>query len=211
MLVGLSLRKDGTIHPDERQSEDKAVDVSVELSGYIEAVAQKRCKLSFSKVFQYFAPRLRSYAIKQLGNEALAMELVQDTMSNVWQKAHLFNALKGSASTWVFTIARNLRFDLLRKQQNRKEDVCSEDLWPVLVEQNAYVDEELVDETVTLGQILDFVEKLPEKQKQVIYAIYVQGKSQQEVADEINTPLGTIKSRTRLGLQKLKELLNGND
>lgn len=210
MLVGLSLRKDGTTHPDERKGAETVVDVSVELAGYIEAVAEKRCKLSFGKVFQYFAPRLRSYAIKQLGNEALAMELVQDTMSNVWQKAHLFNSLKGSASTWVFTIARNLRFDLLRKQQNRKEDVCSEDLWPILVEQNAYVDEESVDETVTLDQILDFVEKLPEKQKQVIYAIYVQGKSQQEVADEINTPLGTIKSRTRLGLQKLKELLNAN-
>lgn len=210
MLVGLSLRKDGRTHPGERQSAEATVDVSVELAERIEAIAQKRCKLSFSKVFQYFAPRLRSYAIKQLGNEALAMELVQDTMSNVWQKAHLFNSVKGSASTWVFTIARNLRFDLLRKQQNRKEDVCSEDLWPVLVEQNAYVDEESVDETVTLDQILDFVEKLPEKQKQVIYAIYVQGKSQQEVADEINTPLGTIKSRTRLGLQKLKELLNAN-
>ncbi|MCY7297110.1 sigma-70 family RNA polymerase sigma factor [Alteromonas sp. a30] len=175
------------------------------------AVAERRCRTSFSKLFSHFAPRLRSYALKQIGNEAIAMELVQDTLTNVWQKAHLFNGEKGMPSTWVFTIARNLRFDFLRKMQSRKEDICADDLWPVLVEQTASLDEELVDDTVTLEQILEKVGLLPEKQKQVILAVYVHGKSQQEVADETDTPLGTIKSRTRLALQKLKELLDEND
>ena len=69
------------------------------MSEYLNIVATDRCKHSFSKVFSYFAPRLRSYALKQMGNEALAMELVQDTMTNVWQKSHLFNSEKGSPST----------------------------------------------------------------------------------------------------------------
>ena len=204
MLVGLALQ--------DNKHESKARDKSAkELSSFLEAIAQERCKASFCQIFEHFAPRLRSYALKQIGNEALAMELVQDTMANVWQKAHLFDYGKGSPSTWIFTIARNLRFDMLRKMQNRKEDVCSDDLWPILVEQNAYTDEESVDDTVTLEQIMAYVEKLPAKQSYVIRSIYIQGKSQQEVADDAGIPLGTVKSRTRLALQKLKELMEEYD
>lgn len=202
MLVESTLQHSNKISHSQPDASAEA------LAQCLVAIAEKRCRVSFSKVFSFFAPRLRSYALKQLGNEALAMELVQDTMTNVWQKSHLFNAEKGKPSTWVFTIARNLRFDLLRKLQNRKEDVCSDDLWPVLVEQTAPANEELVDDSVTLEQIIEKVERLPEKQKEVILAVYIHGKSQQEVADETGTPLGTIKSRTRLALQKLKELLD---
>ena len=112
MLVGISLET-------KQINSVKPIECADEMSGYLSIVASERCKRSFSKIFSYFAPRLRSYALKQMGNEALAMELVQDTMSNVWQKSHLFNSEKGSPSTWIFTIARNIRFDMLRKQRNR--------------------------------------------------------------------------------------------
>lgn len=203
MLVGI---------PSEQSSNVvKPKECATEMSEYIVAVAEHRCKMSFAKVFSYFAPRLRSYALKQMGNEALAMELVQDTMSNVWQKAHLFNSDKGSPSTWIFTIARNIRFDMLRKLQNRKEDVCSDDLWPVLCEQTADANETSLDEQITLEQIGFLFEDLPKKQKSVIEAIYIDGKSQQEVADELRIPLGTVKSRTRLALQRLKSILQTYD
>ncbi len=202
MLVESTLPYSNNAPPSDSETSAEA------LAQCLVNIAENRCRASFSKVFSFFAPRLRSYALQQLGNEALAMELVQDTMTNVWQKSHLFNAEKGKPSTWVFTIARNLRFDLLRKMQHRKEDVCSDDLWPILVEQTAPVDEELVDDSVTLEQIVEKMDCLPEKQREVILAIYIHGKSQQEVADETDTPLGTIKSRTRLALQKLKELLD---
>jgi RNA polymerase sigma-70 factor (ECF subfamily) len=181
------------------------------MAAHLDTVAKERCKASFAKVFGYFAPRLRSYALKQMGNEAIAMELVQDTMSNVWQKAHLFNAEKGSPSTWIFTIARNIRFDMLRKLQNRKEDVCSDDMWPILCEQTADPKEKSLEEKVTLQQVGELFNKLPEKQKAVIEAIYIEGKSQQEVADELEIPLGTVKSRTRLALQRLKDMLETHD
>jgi RNA polymerase sigma-70 factor (ECF subfamily) len=142
-----------------------------------------------------------------MGNEAIAMELVQDTMSNVWQKAHLFNAEKGSPSTWIYTIARNIRFDMLRKLQNRKEDVCSDDMWPILCEQTADVNEVSLDQQITLEEVGQYFNNLPVKQKAVVEAIYIEGKSQQEVADELEIPLGTVKSRTRLALQRLKEML----
>ena len=203
MLVGIPL--------EQRNSPVKPKDCASEMSDYILAVAEERCKASFARVFNYFAPRLRSYALKQMGNEALAMELVQDTMSNVWQKAHLFNAEKGSPSTWIFTIARNIRFDMLRKLQNRKEDICSDDLWPVLCEQTADQNEVSLDEQVTLEQIGHLFEALPDKQRAVVEAIYIDGKSQQEVADQLCIPLGTVKSRTRLALQRLKGMLSDND
>lgn len=203
MLVGIPL--------EESNSVVKPKDCADEMSAHLVRVAEDRCKVAFARVFGYFAPRLRSYALKQMGNEALAMELVQDTMSNVWQKAHLFNAEKGSPSTWIFTIARNIRFDMLRKQQNRKEDIASDDLWPVLCEQTADANETSLDEQVTLEQIGHLFESLPDKQKVVIEAIYIDGKSQQEVADELAIPLGTVKSRTRLALQRLKGMLQDHD
>lgn len=204
MLVGIPLET-------KQNQAIKPKDCAEEMSSYLALVAEVRCKISFAKVFGFFAPRLRSYALKQIGNEALAMELVQDTMSNVWQKAHLFNAEKGSPSTWIFTIARNIRFDMLRKQQNRKEDICSDDLWPVLCEQTADANEVSLDEQITLEQVGNLFDELPQKQRVVIEAIYVEGKSQQEVADELEIPLGTVKSRTRLALQRLKEMLKDHD
>jgi RNA polymerase sigma-70 factor (ECF subfamily) len=204
MLVGISLET-------KQINSVKPIECAQEMSEYLSIVASERCKQSFSKVFSYFAPRLRSYALKQMGNEALAMELVQDTMSNVWQKSHLFNSEKGSPSTWIFTIARNIRFDMLRKQRNRKEDVCSDDLWPILCEQTPDANEVSLDHQVTMDEIGVLFDSLPEKQRLVIEAIYINGKSQQEVANELDIPLGTVKSRTRLALQRLKEMLKDND
>ncbi|MFT5924391.1 MAG: RNA polymerase sigma-70 factor (ECF subfamily) [Paraglaciecola sp.] len=204
MLVGISLEI-------KQINSVKPIECAQEMSEYLSIVASERCKRSFSKIFSYFAPRLRSYALKQMGNEALAMELVQDTMSNVWQKSHLFNSEKGSPSTWIFTIARNIRFDMLRKQRNRKEDVCSDDLWPILCEQTPDANEVSLDHQVTMDEIGVLFESLPEKQRLVIEAIYINGKSQQEVANELDIPLGTVKSRTRLALERLKEMLKDND
>lgn len=204
MLVGISLE-------DNLSQSSKPKDCADEMSRLLGEVATERCKRSYAQIFGYFAPRLRSYALKQMGNEAIAMEMVQDTMTNVWQKAHLFNAEKGSPSTWIFTIARNIRFDMLRKLKNRKEDICSDDLWPILCEQTPDQNEVSLDEKVTLQQVGQLFNRLPEKQKAVIEAIYIDGKSQQEVADQLAIPLGTVKSRTRLALQRLKDMLENHD
>jgi len=204
MLVGIPV-------PSSHTQKTESVDLAKQMAGFLSAVAQKRCRQSYARLFQYFAPRLRSYAINQMHNEAQAMELVQDTMTNVWQKAHLFNAEKGAPSTWIFTIARNIRFDMLRKQQSRRHEIQADDLWPVLTEQTPPVDEKSLEDTMTLEQIGQLFNSLPDKQRQVIEAIYIDGKSQQEVADGFGLPLGTVKSRARLALLRLKNLLNDHD
>lgn len=204
MLVGLSVQpKKSHVGAKERQAKLMA--------GCLEKVATKRCQKAFAEVFSFFAPRVRSYALKQVKVDAIAVELVQETFTNVWQKAHLFDASRGSASTWIFTIARNIGFDLLRKQKSRKEDVCADDLWPVLCEQTADQDAVDMDMQLSLDEIQAKFKLLPTKQQIVLEAIYLEGKSQQEVATAIDVPIGTIKSRARLGLQRIREMLNCHD
>lgn len=175
-------------------------------------IASEQSRAAFSELFRYFAPRLQAYATRQFGNEQTAMDLVQETMTNVWHKAHLFKPERGSAATWIFTIARNIRFDLLRKNKHRQNDLSADDLWPVLAEQNDSLDDDYaLDNDLLMQQLAVYCEQLPKAQRTVIELIYVEGKSQQEVADALEIPLGTVKSRTRLALQKLKELIKHDD
>lgn len=175
-------------------------------------IASEQSRAAFSELFRYFAPRLQAYATRQFGNEQTAMDLVQETMTNVWHKAHLFKPDRGSAATWIFTIARNIRFDLLRKNKHRQNDLSADDLWPVLAEQNDSLDDDYaLDNDLLMQQLAVYCEQLPIAQRTVIELIYVEGKSQQEVADALEIPLGTVKSRTRLALQKLKELIKHDD
>ena len=176
------------------------------------SIAETRSRAAFSELFQHFAPKLQSYATRQFGNEQTAMDLVQETMTNVWHKAHLFKPDKGSPSTWIFTIARNIRFDLLRKNKKRKDDISADELWPILSEQNDSLDDGYsLDNDVLMQEISQYYAQLPDAQRVVIEKIYIEGKSQQEVSDALGVPLGTIKSRTRLALKKLKELIVNDD
>lgn len=179
------------------------------LAGLLATVASRRCKDSFSQLFRHFAPKLLAYGARQFGNEQTAADLVQETMTNVWHKAHLFNSDKGAPATWIFTIARNIRFDLLRKNKYRKDEMSADELWPVLSEQSDLLgDDYALDHDILMQEIGSFYARLPESQRIVIEKIYIEGKSQQEVSDSLGIPLGTVKSRTRLALLKLKELLS---
>lgn len=174
-------------------------------------VALKRDKLAYAELFNYFAPRLRAFGMKMFGNEQQALEMVQDTMLNVWKKAALFDATKGCASTWIYTIARNVRFDMLRKKQSRKDDISADDLWlngeypePESEDASAQWDIQLLSE-----KLAPHFNLLPPAQRDVMERVYLQEKTHQEVSDELAIPLGTVKSRIRLALDRLREALDG--
>lgn len=169
------------------------------------AVAEQRDRNAYSQIFHYFAPRLRAFGIRHLGNEAQALEMVQETMLTVWVKAHLYSPDKGAPSTWIFTIARNQAFDMLRRKASRPEDVCADDLWPVLADREAD-DEHLQPEHQVMRQQLErYYGLLSPLQLEVVQMVYLQEMSQQEVAEALDIPLGTVKSRLRLAVQKLRE------
>ena len=201
MLVGISKTNMHT----RQKGTDSAPEYLVQL---LVQVAEQSCTKAYGQLFGHFAPRLRSFGLKQLGSEVLAMELVQETMTNVWQKAHLFDADKGNASTWIYAIARNIRFDMLRRQQASKEDIYGDDIWPVLEAEGADAQQDLMEMSLVMEQVESLFTQLPDKQRRVVEALFIEGRSQQEIAQALGIPLGTVKSRTRLALQRLKELLN---
>ncbi len=199
----------GTGHMTTRPIEANTAESPEHLANLLAKVANTQCRVAFSDLFRYFAPRLQAYAANKFGNQQLAADLVQETMTNVWLKAHLFHAERGSASTWVFTIARNTGFDYLRKNKHRLTDLSADELWPILAENNdSLEDDYALDDKLLMKQISTYYKQLPENQRIVIELIYIQGQSQHEVSSLLNIPLGTVKSRARLALKKLREMIN---
>ncbi len=163
-----------------------------------------RDKASFAIVFRFYSPKLKQFAFKHVGNEQVAIEMVQETMSAVWQKAHLFDGSKSALSTWIYTIARNLCFDLLRKQKGRELHVHSDDIWPSDYMPADLVDQYSPEQDMLKEQVVKFLDKLPENQRLVVQAVYLQEIPHQQVADMLDIPVGTVKSRLRLAVEKLR-------
>ena len=153
---------------------------------------------AFEELFNHFAPRVKAFLMKSGADPQMSEECSQEVMATVWRKAHLFDPSRASASTWIFTIARNKKIDAIRKQ-NRPEP---EQLYPdqdYEPDQEAVV--ELQQETERLTSAL---QELPEKQRVLVEKAYLGELSHSEIAEITGLPLGTIKSRIRLALEKLR-------
>ena len=123
----------------------------------------------------------------------------------MWQKAHLYVAERGSPQTWIFTVMRNQCFDMLRRQMNSREQLVAEDLWPVLEPALDLTAGDPGEQQILSRQLAQYVHLLPAAQQEVVRGVYLQEMTLQELADRLQVPLGTIKSRLRLALEKLRE------
>ena len=173
-----------------------------ELNQLLDKVALNRDKQAFSELFRFFAPKILGISRRKFANPDQANEVLQETMSNVWRKAHFFDVNKGKATTWVYTIMRNVTFDMLRKVKSNREDNLSDDIWPLVDESQAETD--IFDDHLAKNKILASIDSLPENQQLVVKGFYFLEMSQEQLAQHLNLPLGTIKSRLRLALAKLK-------
>ena len=136
-------------------------------------------------------------------------ELVQETLLAVWQKAALYHPDRGAPTTWIYTVMRNQCFDMLRRQQVSKEDLVAEDIWPVLEYQAVEDDANDPGENdILTRQLMHYLHLLPLPQQEVVRSVYLQDQTLQEISDRLQVPLGTIKSRLRLGLMKLREQID---
>jgi RNA polymerase sigma-70 factor (ECF subfamily) len=176
-----------------------------ELCQWLTAVANQRDKQAFTHLFHFFAPKIQRIAKSKVNTDAQASEVVQETLGNVWRKAHLFDGTKGAVTTWVYTIMRNVTFDMLRKVKSNKEDTLSDDIWPI-AEAESIQENDFTDHLAN-KKLRAVIEELPENQQQVIKAYYFLEMSQDQLAVHLNLPLGTIKSRLRLAIGKLKAQL----
>lgn len=173
----------------------------------LQSVARDRDRQAYGELFRHFAPLLKSFALSTPGmsSNALAEELVQEVMLKIWNRASTFDAAKASATTWIYTLARNCRIDLLRRKYRVQEEVDVDDLWDVGTDPELLSDD-LYQKRIEVD-VRESLRALPPEQRQIIAKVYMEGKSHSEVAEELSLPLGTVKSRIRLAMSKLKVML----
>lgn len=190
------------------QQRNKSMCETQFLSDALIKVANHRDRSAFAELFSYFAPKIKRFGMSKFSNEAAALELVQDTMTSVWRKAHLYNSDKGAATTWVYTVMRNASFDALRKIRANREDTISDDIWP-MAQESQVEDDDVFKDHLQSKQLISMIDSLPQAQKEVVKGVYYQELSQEQLAINLAVPVGTVKSRLRLALTKLRQQLGG--
>lgn len=169
-------------------------------------IAVNRDRAAFQQLFKHFAPLIRAFLMKNGGGDwSQAEEITQEVMIKVWRKAASFNSSKASATTWIYTIARNTRIDFIRRNERKDRKIEPEDIWHELESAEPLVD---MQQKRAETQIRRAMSSLPDEQAQVLFKAFMEGKSHNEVAEEMSLPLGTVKSRIRLALSKLQILVD---
>ena len=162
------------------------------------AIRDKQDQAAFARLFAHFAPRIKGFLIRSGAADDMAEECAQEVMATVWRKAALFDPSRASAATWIFTIARNRQIDMIRRARRPEP----EDLpWGPDAEPDQEDVIALSQETEKLGQA---IAALPAKQRELIERAYFGDLSHSEIAEQTGLPLGTIKSRIRLALDRLR-------
>ncbi|MAC78011.1 MAG: RNA polymerase subunit sigma [Rhodobacteraceae bacterium] len=169
--------------------------------GHIARIRDARDQKAFAELFQYFAPRVKGVLMRSGADNAQAEECTQEVMATIWHKAHLFDPSRASVATWIYTVARNRRIDMLRRQRRPEP----EDLpWGPEAEPDQ-------EDVLVLQQESDLLRtaltELPQQQRDLIERAYFGDMSHREIAAETGLPLGTIKSRIRLALDRLRHAM----
>lgn len=172
----------------------------------LEAVALKQDKTAFATLFEFYAPRLKSYLLRLGCDAGTAEELAQEVMMTLWRKAGTFDRKQASVSTWLFTIARNRRIDVIRRAKRPEFD--PED--PMLVPDPEPAPDENMNMAQREARLHAAILELPKEQVDLLKLAFFGGKSHGEIAEETGIPLGTVKSRLRLAFGRLRKILEGS-
>lgn len=156
---------------------------------------------AFAELFDHFAPRVKGFLMNSGANASLAEECAQEVMATCWHKAHMFDPARASVATWIFTIARNRKIDVLRKERRPEPDELT---WGPEEEPDQADVLAIQQESELLGRA---IAELPKAQRELIQKAYFGDLSQSEIAEQTGLPLGTIKSRIRLALERLRHTM----
>ncbi|MFZ1725096.1 MAG: sigma-70 family RNA polymerase sigma factor [Albidovulum sp.] len=167
------------------------------------AVRDRRDRAAFGLLFDYFAPRLKGVAMRSGLGSGAAEDVAQEVMLTVWRKADMFDPHRAQVSAWIFQIARNRRIDLVRKENrpvpediNMADDIEDDASQILAMEQEA-------------GQLKLALDRLKPDQRELIEKAYLGELTHKEISDDTGLALGTVKSRIRLGLERLRHDLKG--
>jgi RNA polymerase sigma-70 factor (ECF subfamily) len=177
-----------------------------ELDALVVTVGRTRDREAFVALYRHFAPRVKAYLLRLGADDTTAEEATQETMLSVWRRADSFDPTQAGAGTWVFTIARNRRIDLIRRERRPEAEEGAAELIPdpaMPADQKIAVEER--DRRVRVA-----LEVLPREQAALIEMAYYQDLTQTAIAEKTGLPLGTVKSRFRLAFARLKRALDGD-
>lgn len=195
------MTESGAPSPCEPESERRKRRRS--LTPLLLAVARDGNRAAFSTLFAYYAPKVKSLALCMGADAATAEEVAQETLLTVWRRAATFDPARAAASTWIYAIARNGIIDRLRRQSRpalRPEDLVHQ-------AQDDPSPDRRIDDERTASRLRAELANLPAEQAEVLRTFYFEGKSHGRIAEELDLPLGTVKSRIRLALSRLRAAL----
>lgn len=192
----------GMMHPGygEALVQSPEAELRARMTAFLVDVGQHRDKAAFAELFSHYAPRLKSYLMRLGTDIAVAEDLAQEAMVSVWRKADRFNPEKASAGTWIFTVARNLRIDRLRRENRPELDPND----PAFVPDGDPAPDDQLSTNEVGERVRAVLAELPEDQRIVVRLSFFEEKAHSEIAEELNLPLGTVKSRLRLAFKKLR-------
>ena len=184
-----------------------STELTQQLRDCLARVANQRDKEAFSTLFDHYAPLLRAYSlVREPGADLVADELAQEVMIRVWLKAESYNSQLANINTWIFTLARNCRIDYLRRNSRFVSEIDPTEIFNN-IEDESPSPFQLTHQTRLEENIRTGLEKLPREQSDILVKVYLEGKSHQQTSEELKLPLGTVKSRVRLAIKKLKVLV----
>lgn len=172
------------------------------------AVGKARSRDAFIRLFEHYAPRIKSFLIKGGASPDQADELAQETMLAVWQRAATYDPVKSGAGTWIYTIARNKRIDSLRALKSRGGPSVSADTLFAIPDPDKPRPDDMMATAQESRIVNAAMASLPPEQAEMLYKSFFENKSHGEIAEEIGVPLGTVKSRIRLALERLRGKLD---
>ena len=170
-------------------------------------VGNNRDRSAFKALYEHFTPRLKSFLLRIGSDDSTAEEVCQESMIMVWRKAETFNPESAGASTWIFTIARNKRIDKLRKDRRPLPDFNDPSFYKKPIDKSDDILQRIEEEK----KIKKALKNLPPEQAKLILSAYYDEKSHRKIADETNLPLGTVKSRIRLAINRLRTQLEESE
>jgi RNA polymerase sigma-70 factor (ECF subfamily) len=170
------------------------------LEDLIVAIGQRQDRSAFAALFAHFAPRVKAYLVRSGSEPSIADELTQEVMLLVWRKAAYYDPVRANAATWIFIIARNKRIDRIRR--DRTPGLTPDNL--VLGLDAEFPPDHRLEAAEEARSLNAAVVDLPEEQASLLRLAFYQGKSHSAIAAQVGLPLGTVKSRLRLALARLR-------
>lgn len=180
-----------------------AVSLPDDLVRAVRAVAQNQDRHAFALIFGHFAPRVKAYLLRLGADSASAEDLMQDIMLSVWRHAGSYDPDQAAVSTWIFTIARNRRIDALRRA--KRPEIAADD--PSLVPDPPAPADQQVEAGQWQRRLSEAIGDLPPEQSDMLRLAYFNDQSHSDIAATLKLPLGTVKSRLRLAIGRLRAKL----